>query len=163
MVTLLLILIIPITLINFYLITKSNARRKASKKNYRHLLEELTEKAFSDLGISRKETLEIYPYISDDNDNYILAVYRKKDIMAIVSAEDCWKMSTKSKKQCTVETERGEKPRTVSCVRCVVDAPEFDENIIIYFSKRTHREKEFVYRFILENANEFKSRIEGNL
>ncbi|MBR1918063.1 MAG: hypothetical protein IJ831_00395 [Spirochaetales bacterium] len=161
MVTFLLILIIPITLLNFYLIARSNSRRKVSRKNYRHLLEKLTEKAFNDLGLSRKETLEIYPYISDDNDNYILAVHKKKNIMAIVTDEDCWRMSIDSRKKCTVEIERGERPGTVSCVKCLVDAPEFDENIIVFFSKRPHREKEFVYRFILENANEFKARIEG--
>ena len=133
-------------------------REKASQKN-KDIFGALKDKAVEHFGSHKCEGMQVVPYMTDDNNGYILCMNKEKDIMSIISYEEIIDMKYNTKKTCEVIVDGDGK--YVDSIRCVISCPDPQVNYTINLAGKKHRAKGFMGKFILSDANELKAYIEG--
>ena len=154
----LLVLLVPITIFNLLFLTSGRKKSKEGQMRYQRIMTELSYKAIDELGSSK--SLEFFPFMSDSGKGCLLCFDRKKDIEALVTYDEVFKMKISDPKSCEVikDVENG---KTLKSIYCEVENPQTGESIVIPICEKPHRAKGYFGKFLQKDAEDFKCKVLG--
>jgi len=155
--TVLLVLLVPITLLNFLFLTSGRKKNREGRMRYRMIMSELHGRAVDLLG--KSDAMQLYPYMSDTEESCILCVDRKRDLIAVVTMDSLLKMKISEPRECEIVADI-ENDKILKSVACVVTYPPTGGSMTVHIGSRPHRLKGYLGRFLMKNARDFKSEIE---
>ena len=133
-------------------------RAKATQHN-KDVFVALRDRAVEHFGSHKCESMQIVPYMTDDNNGYLLCMNKEKDIMSLISYEEIYDMKYHSKKSCEVIVDGD--GRYIDSIKCVISCADPALNFTINLANKRHRAKGYMGKFMQVDANELKSYIEG--
>ena len=145
------------TLILLSVIATSTRKKKGSPE-YRKKIDSLKERAEEELkGLYSYKTVEIYPFLDDRCNAFLICRDRKKDLMSVVTEEKTYIMKNSIEKACDIQVNNIGK-NSFDSVICNISSSELEKPIQITFASCKHRTKGYLGKSILENAEFFKSK-----
>ncbi|NLZ76419.1 MAG: hypothetical protein GX911_00415 [Spirochaetales bacterium] len=148
----LLVILILFTLVNFYAFTFGRKRSEQGKALYRQTLNQLHQKALTEMkrhGISFEEQRG---YLNDLNEGILLAFDTKKKIAGIVLKDSFFHFPYENLVSCTRQYDTLANKK-ITHVRVIIETT--DEYITLLFGSRSYKPNSFLGKFILEDSQEF--------
>ena len=144
----------------FNLTVGKRARMKATQHN-KDVFGALKDKAVDALGKAKYEKMKKIPYMGDNANGYLICFSKEDDVMALITFDDVYKMKYKSKKNCEIITDGDDRHYDSLVLR--VSAPELEGDVSIRLAERRHRRKSYIGKAIMEDAQEFRDVITGQI
>ena len=154
----LLVLLVPITVFNFLFLTSGRKKSKEGQMRYQRIMTELSYKAVDELGSSKN--LQFFPFMSDSGKGCLLCFDRKKDLEAIVTYDEVFKMKISTPKSCEIIKDV-ENDKTLKSIYCEVEDLQTGESIVIPICEKPHRAKGYFGKFLQKDAEDFKQKVLG--
>lgn len=153
------LIIYCLILLFIILFIRSNRKTKASIGNYRRAIDDLKDRAQVDLeGLYSDSSIEIYPFLNDTCHAFLICRDREKDLMAVVTEEDTHVMSISTAKNCEVIKDSTEKKSFDSLI-CRITSEQLEEPLDIVFSSDKHKEKGYIGKALIEDAQFFRNKL----
>lgn len=147
-----LVLLILVTLANFYSLTFGKKRKQQGKTLYQQTLRQLQEKARDEMKTWKLSFEEQRGYFNDANEGILLAFDNKAQVVGIILKDSFFHFAYADLVSCTrhYDTLTNKK---ITNIHVVVETKE--EYITLLFGTRSYKPNSYLGKFILEDSQEF--------
>ena len=159
--TILVIILVLIGVISIFNLTIGKRNRQKATDHNRDVFGGLRDKAVDEFGQAKFDKMKKVPYMGDNSNGYILCYDKDADIMALITYEDIFTMKYSSKKGCEIIIDGDDK--AFNSLICRISAPELEQDAEICLAQNRHRRKGFMGKAILQDAEEMKNIVTGNI
>lgn len=133
-------------------------RKKKGAPEYRQKIDALKNRAEKELkGLYTYKTVEIFPFLDDKCNAFLICRDRKKDLMSVVTEEETYIMKNNSEKTCDIQVNKIDK-NSYDSVVCNIASSELANPVCLVFASRKHKTKGYLGKSILEDAEFFKNK-----
>ena len=133
-------------------------QKKKGGPDYRKKIDALKSRAQEDLKGKYSDAVEIYPFLSDTCQVYLICRDRNKDLMSVVTEDKTFIMKIKDENECEILVNHIEK-KAFDSVTCRIKSPSLSDALDVVLASQKHNVKSYLGKSILENADFFRNKL----